>query len=97
MSTMPTGLEILPIDPWDDAMVDAWHEVYRIAETHELGSAATDHHRQAVARVGHVSKNVKAFLGHGRTPFGVRLGCCCRSHTPIRCQGIAQCSSRNTR
>lgn len=34
-------LEVTAVDPWDDAAVDAWHEVYRVAATHELGDVAT--------------------------------------------------------
>jgi len=34
-------IEILPLDPADDAAFGAWHRAYAVAETHELGAAAT--------------------------------------------------------
>lgn len=34
-------LEIRELDPFDDAALDAWHHVYQVAETFELGDAAT--------------------------------------------------------
>jgi hypothetical protein len=37
MTTPRDGLEIVPVDPWDAALVDAWHGVYLLAATHELG------------------------------------------------------------
>ena len=40
MST-PPELEIRDLDPFDDAALDAWHRVYEVAETFELGAAAT--------------------------------------------------------
>lgn len=40
MSTL-SHLEIVPLDPFDDAALDAWHHVYAIAERHDLGEAAT--------------------------------------------------------
>ncbi|KQV72668.1 hypothetical protein ASC64_20170 [Nocardioides sp. Root122] len=41
MSTSSPGLEVRALDPFDDAAVDAWHHVYLVAHTHELGEAAT--------------------------------------------------------
>ncbi|HEY0645380.1 MAG TPA: GNAT family N-acetyltransferase [Nocardioides sp.] len=35
------SLEIVPLDPFDDAALDAWHHVYALAERHELGAVAT--------------------------------------------------------
>ena len=35
------SLEIVPLDPFDDAALDAWHHVYALAERHDLGAAAT--------------------------------------------------------
>lgn len=40
MSILPS-LEIRELDPSDDAALDAWHHVYEVAETFELGDAAT--------------------------------------------------------
>ena len=34
-------LEILPLDPHDDAALDAWHHVYLVSARHELGEVAT--------------------------------------------------------
>lgn len=34
-------LEIRELDPYDDSALDAWHHVYEVAETFELGGAAT--------------------------------------------------------
>ncbi|GAA5112642.1 hypothetical protein GCM10023339_15990 [Alloalcanivorax gelatiniphagus] len=39
--TTITGLEIVDLDPYDDAALEAWHHVYAVAETHELGDVAT--------------------------------------------------------
>jgi len=41
MSTFPTGLEIVDLDPYDDDAFAAWHGVYAVAETFELGDVAT--------------------------------------------------------
>ncbi|CUR61099.1 PE-PGRS family protein [metagenome] len=41
MSTSPTGLDVVPLDPFDDAALDAWHHAYLAAERHELGEVAT--------------------------------------------------------
>ncbi|MDZ5662942.1 GNAT family N-acetyltransferase [Nocardioides sp. S-58] len=41
MSTSPAAPEIHELDPFDDAALDAWHGVYAVAETFELGGAAT--------------------------------------------------------
>jgi GNAT superfamily N-acetyltransferase len=41
MSTPSPGIEVRALDPFDDAAVDAWHHVYLVAHTHELGEAAT--------------------------------------------------------
>lgn len=41
MSIPPAGLEIVDLDPFDDAALDAWHHVYHVAETFELGDVAT--------------------------------------------------------
>jgi GNAT superfamily N-acetyltransferase/RimJ/RimL family protein N-acetyltransferase len=40
MSTS-SDLEIVELDPFDDAAFDAWHHVYEVAERHDLGQAAT--------------------------------------------------------
>ena len=36
-----SDLQIHTLDPCDDAALDAWHHVYAVAETHELGDIAT--------------------------------------------------------
>ncbi|HEV2798435.1 MAG TPA: GNAT family N-acetyltransferase [Nocardioides sp.] len=36
-----SDLQIHELDPFDDAALDAWHHVYAVAETHELGDIAT--------------------------------------------------------
>ena len=36
-----TDVEIRELDPFDDAQLDAWHEVYELAERHDLGDVAT--------------------------------------------------------
>ena len=41
MSTPHAGLEIRQLDPHDASAFDAWHHVYAVAETHELGAVAT--------------------------------------------------------
>ncbi|HSU02824.1 MAG TPA: GNAT family N-acetyltransferase, partial [Nocardioides sp.] len=41
MSAPAPGVEVRELDTSDDAALDAWHHVYAVAETHELGSAAT--------------------------------------------------------
>ncbi|MCF6378901.1 GNAT family N-acetyltransferase [Nocardioides KLBMP 9356] len=41
MSTPPNGLGVVELDPFDDAAFAAWHHVYTVAETHELGDVAT--------------------------------------------------------
>ena len=35
------SLETIPLDPFDDVALDAWHHVYAVAERHDLGEAAT--------------------------------------------------------
>ena len=32
MSTSPTGLDVVALDPFDDAALDAWHHAYLVAD-----------------------------------------------------------------
>jgi GNAT superfamily N-acetyltransferase len=36
-----SAVEVVPLDPFDDAALDAWHHAYLVAERHELDDVAT--------------------------------------------------------
>ena len=40
-SSSSAPVEVVALDPSDDAALDAWHEVYLVADRHELGEVAT--------------------------------------------------------
>jgi GNAT superfamily N-acetyltransferase len=40
-SSSSAPVEVVALDPFDDAALDAWHDVYLVADRHELGEVAT--------------------------------------------------------
>ncbi|HEX5090793.1 MAG TPA: hypothetical protein VFV89_23490, partial [Nocardioides sp.] len=40
-SSSSAPVELVALDPFDHAALDAWHEVYLVAERRELGEVAT--------------------------------------------------------